>query len=122
MSLHGQSEMTILLVEDDNVIREILGRLMSLEGYHVVGAANGKEALDLLKTLRPKLILLDLMMPTMNGWEFAEALNKDTALAKIPVVVVSAFRDKEAGLNSRASLKKPVDYEQLVSTVRKFCA
>jgi CheY-like chemotaxis protein len=85
----------VLVVEDEDVIRETFGLALELEGYKVFTAANGKEALDLLSKIpAPCLILLDLMMPVMNGWEFIEAVQKDASLSTIPVVVVTAYGDQ----------------------------
>jgi CheY-like chemotaxis protein len=113
----------ILVVEDDEGIRETLQLALELEGYAVTTACNGKEGLAALPLMRmPCLILLDLMMPVMNGWAFAEALRDDQMLAPIPVVIVTAFPDKAAGITqARGVLKKPVELEGLLQMVRRFC-
>jgi CheY-like chemotaxis protein len=69
----------------------------------------------------PCLIVLDLMMPVMNGWEFAEALETDSAYADIPIVTVSAFSDPGKRIRANCSLKKPVDLDILFALVRKHC-
>src|SRR5712691_6808566 len=85
---HGRS---ILIVEDDDAVREALATFLELQGYDVVEAAHGEEALRQLRSARPFcMILLDLMMPVMNGWEFRTHLLSDPTLASIPVVVVTA--------------------------------
>src|SRR5580765_7790969 len=82
---------SILLVEDDFDMRDALIPILEYAGHHVVGAANGREALEQLRAgPKPSLILLDLMMPVMNGTEFRAEQLRDPALASIPVVVVSA--------------------------------
>src|SRR4051812_23507934 len=100
----------ILIVEDDEGIRETLVLALELEGYTVTTAGNGQEGLDVLPHMQtPCLILLDLMMPVMNGWAFAEALRADMVLAAIPVVVVTAFSERAARVTqARGVLKKPI--------------
>ena len=112
----------ILIVEDDDEIRNALRFALESEGYKVFTAANGKEGLGILPQIaRPCLILLDLMMPVMNGWEFANALEKDMVLAGIPVVIVTAFSDQGASIKSKGIIKKPVDLDALFRIVRKWC-
>jgi CheY-like chemotaxis protein len=115
---------SILLVEDDPDIQESLKDALEWEGYHVVGASNGREALDRLPGMpRPCLILLDLMMPVMNGWEFAQAVQTDVMLAAIPIVVVSAFTDEAETkkIRTREVVKKPVDLDLLLRVVKRYC-
>lgn len=96
--------------------------MLETEGYRVSEAENGKIGLDVLKTIqRPCLILLDLMMPVMDGWKFAEAIEHDVEFGQIPIVVVTAFADKADTLKVRSVLKKPIDIEVLLKTVNKFC-
>lgn len=113
----------ILIVEDDEGIREALRLTLELEGYEVITAANGELGLEALSTLqKPCLILLDLMMPVMDGWAFAEALGKNMALAAIPFVIVSAFSGKEKGVaGARGFIKKPVDADVLLKLVGQYC-
>ncbi|HEX9290552.1 MAG TPA: response regulator [Anaeromyxobacteraceae bacterium] len=115
----------VMVIEDDFAIRETLRELLEEEGYHVVGAANGMEALDRLKAGRaPHLILLDLMMPIMDGWEFRSAQQLDPALAGIPVVVISAshgLEQKVAGMSAAAFLAKPFELDALLETVERYC-
>src|SRR5579863_8670231 len=85
-------EPCVLIVEDDDGAREALSDCLEMEGFSVVSARNGKEALDYLHSSpAPKIILLDLYMPVMTGWEFRAAQKQDSAIANIPVVVVTAF-------------------------------
>jgi two-component system chemotaxis response regulator CheY len=113
---------SILVVEDDGGIRETLKYALELEGYKVFTAANGRIAVDLLpKISKPCLILLDLMMPEMNGWEFVDAIEKDKELAAIPVVVVTAFADRSRTIKSNGVIKKPVDLDVLYSVVKQWC-
>ena len=101
----------------------MMAQLLSLEGYEASAVANGREALDYLQRAeRPGLILLDLMMPVMDGWEFRREMRRDPALADLPVIVLSALdpsRDGDAGVV--AFLKKPLDFDRLLELVRRFC-
>jgi CheY-like chemotaxis protein len=80
----------VLVVEDEPDVREPVAQLLAVAGFEVAAAANGLEALRLARSSPPDVIVLDLMMPVMNGWEFRRAQRADPALAAIPVVVVSA--------------------------------
>lgn len=112
----------VLIVEDDEDIRDMMRLFLELEGYAVTTTANGRQALDLLETIpRPCLILLDLMMPVMDGWAFADCLGRNAALADIPVVIVSAFSDRVGDIKARAVFRKPVDMAALLSVVRELC-
>jgi CheY-like chemotaxis protein len=118
--------MTILIVDDDSSIRDLLGLFLAHNGYTVATAHNGAEALALLResVSRPELILLDLMMPVMNGVEFRDAQRADAALAAIPVAVISAdanMGDKAPLLGADAYLAKPIDFAELLATVERFC-
>lgn len=114
----------VLVVEDDQAIRETLRMLLELEGYRVITATNGQEALGLLKTIEPPcLILLDLMMPVMNGWDFLKARSSDAALEAIPVIVVSAANAGSLVFppGADALVRKPVDVDVLLKAVRDWC-
>jgi CheY-like chemotaxis protein len=114
---------TVLIVEDDEDLREMMVEMLSIEGFHAVAAGNGREALDCLHHKpRPDVILLDLMMPVMDGWEFRRQQQADPALAKVPVVVLSALDDARArALGGTAFFKKPPDFDSLVHLVRNYC-
>jgi CheY-like chemotaxis protein len=113
----------VLIVEDDADLREMMDQLLTLEGYQPETATNGKEALDYLKGGgRPDLILLDLMMPVMDGWEFRRRQREDPQLSQLPVVVLSALEPSRAvDLGGAAFLKKPLDFDRLLELVRKYC-
>jgi CheY-like chemotaxis protein len=115
----------ILLVEDDLSIRESIAELLEEEGYTVICAANGAEALERLEVeSAPSLIVLDLMMPVMDGWAFRSAQRKDPRLSAIPVLVVSAShaeRDDVAQLAAAGFLAKPFDLDQFVGEVHRLC-
>ena len=110
------------MVEDDADIRESVCMILEDEGFPTVSAANGKEALATLRRLEPppRLILLDLMMPIMNGWEFYELISRDKTVSAIPVVVMSA-QETDVYAGSLRLLRKPLALDQLLSTVSEFC-
>jgi two-component system response regulator MprA len=118
---------TIVVVEDDDDIREAVCEALDAEGYHTAAAANGQAALDMLHASRelPALILLDLMMPTMDGWEFLRNIDRDAEMHDIPVAVMSAHPSVEQALGgdlrtfgfTRLLLPKPLDFARLLSFV-----
>jgi len=116
---------TILVVEDDDDLREAMAAFLETEGYAIAQAANGADALAYLRnTGRPRLILLDLSMPVMDGWQFHREVHGDAKLAAIPVVVVSGRRDGERPIPQPASgfVPKPLDPTALLAAVRRFCS
>jgi CheY-like chemotaxis protein len=122
----------VLVVDDEDDVRGAIEEILDLEGYPVVGARNGAEALEVLRTNLglPWLILLDLMMPKMDGWEFLAHIDDDSRLHRIPVALMSAHdsvkrafdkhRDEERPL--RLLFPKPLNLLRLLSTVRYFCS
>ena len=121
MALPGKCK-TILIVEDDEDIRNVMVDLLESEGYITEAASNGKEALDLLEAMgKPCLVLLDMMMPIMNGRQFLDTLMTDTLLAPIPVLVVSAVADKTNTEGSIGFLKKPIDIDVVLNVVSQYC-
>lgn len=116
---------TVLVIEDDEPIRTAVQEALELEGYQVLVAGDGKAGLEMIrKAVTPCLILLDLMLPIMNGWEFMEELRKNgNMLAAIPIVVTSAAGGaaKTAAEHAQGFIRKPIDLELLLSTVKKFC-
>jgi CheY-like chemotaxis protein len=112
---------SVLVVEDNEDIREAIGEILEDEGYDVVLAEDGERALELLGEMaRPCLLLVDLIMPKMNGWDLLNALSKNDRLATIPVVVVSAAA-KAANLEGQVVVKKPVDLAIMLQIVRAHC-
>ena len=112
----------LLIVDDDRDIRKTLALCLSAEGYRVVEAANGQEALDILELERPAAILLDLMMPVMDGWAFCEEQRRTGDVT--PIVLLSASGGLEAQareLRVAAFIAKPFDIDRVVSTIEKVC-
>ena len=115
----------ILVVEDEGDVRDGLAAVLRFEGYPVITAGDGRQALVLLQTgLRPCLILLDLMMPVMDGIEFRQKQREHPALRDIPVLVLSGvvhlFNDAR-GMNVAGMLKKPVDIDAMLGLVAAHC-
>jgi CheY-like chemotaxis protein len=120
---HDQAEVTVLVIEDDAAIRDLLSVMLEDEGYTVATASNGADALLYLQTHpRPALIVLDLMMPTMDGWTFRKHQQANPALATIPVVVLSAvkqYEEEAAVLGAVGSLPKPFLLDELSAAIAK---
>lgn len=113
---------TVLVVEDNDDLRSLYEDAMTFEGYSVLSAANGKEALEVLERApeRPRVIVLDLMMPIMDGWTFLEHFRaRGNSYAGINVVICSAAKDEAP--RGVPLLKKPVDLDDLTKTVASLC-
>ena len=116
----------LCVVDDDADIREALGDVLTLEGYEVVMAGDGQSALDRLRTRKSGccLILLDLMMPRMNGWEFRRNQLADPGLADIPVVLLTgagAAAKAIDELHVEGIIEKPVDLDALLAKIADYC-
>jgi CheY-like chemotaxis protein len=115
---------SVMIVEDDRDTREMLGRFLELEGFDVRTAANGQLAFDALQANEePCVIILDLMMPVMNGWQFRERQVRDPRFSRIPVVVVTAAgpREEIPSITADGWLSKPVDFDRLLATIGPLC-
>ncbi len=114
----------VLVIEDDRDIREVIVELLQSEGYSVEGAEHGEEGLRKLAQMErpPRLILLDLMMPVMSGWQFLEARRSVPPLSSVPVVLLSAYANLStaaASLGVNGFLPKPIDLSELVTSVEQ---
>lgn len=108
---------TVLVVDDNVDAAEALAQILDFEGYEVAIANDGRRALEYLKQHRkPDLIILDLMMPVMNGWELRSAIREIPALASIPVVVMTALGDPQV-IEADAIIRKPIDLERMLKIV-----
>jgi CheY-like chemotaxis protein len=117
------AQKTVLLVEDDLEIRDILQDLLEAEGYDVVPASHGRQALEFLtatpRESLPDLVVLDMMMPLVDGSQVLASMKSDPKLSPIPVVVLSAVaRERPAG--AAAFLRKPIPLQKLFDTIRGF--
>jgi CheY-like chemotaxis protein len=111
---------SILVVDDDVSATDSLTDILTAEGYTVAAAKNGKEALKLLRSAPlPRLIILDLFMPEMDGWEFRREQLKDTKLRDIPVVVMTGA-SVYAGIDANVIVHKPLDVERFISLVERY--
>jgi CheY-like chemotaxis protein len=116
----------ILVVDDDETIRDSLVEFLADSGYDAVGAVNGRDALDKLEAPNPRpcMIVLDLMMPVMDGKAFRDEQLRDPVVSSIPVVVISAYKDvttRAEELSATAHLKKPLKLSELLALVRQHC-
>ena len=113
---------SVLIVEDDRSIRETMKMILELNGYSVYTAGDGREALTILKSIRPSLILLDLMMPLMNGWQFLNELKKLDQTSSVPVVIVSAAGNAVAASQElgKELLLKPLKLETFLQVVKRY--
>lgn len=116
----GAAGRTVLVVEDDDAIRETLCEILALEGHRARGAVNGQAALDLLADgYGPDVILLDLMMPVVDGWEFCRRRDQDPELAEIPVIVLTGVsRIEDSPVPPERTFRKPIDVRRLLAAVR----
>ncbi|MEO8432700.1 MAG: response regulator [Acidobacteriota bacterium] len=117
-------EPDVLIVEDDDALRDALCRTLESDGLKCHSVSRGEHAVaGILKDgWRPRLILLDLMMPGMTGWDFLDLRARTDRLRTIPVIVLSAAADRASSkdLSAEATLKKPVKGEELIAAVRRY--
>lgn len=116
---------TILFVEDTTEQRDLVAMFLGMNGYHVEVANNGIEGLAQARKLRPDLILLDLGMPKMDGYQMLQELRADEALKDIPVVVISAWtaakhRERAEAAGADVFITKPFELTHILTTVRKY--
>jgi CheY-like chemotaxis protein len=119
----GKTRRRVLVVDDDRDLRDLLAAVLSSAGYEVLTAENGAAALSVLRTVLPDLIVLDLMMPVMNGWQFREAQMALPDYARIPVVCLSghhAARHQASTLGISACVVKPFEIDDLISVVGRL--
>jgi two-component system OmpR family response regulator len=113
----------VLIVDDDPAIRGLMAEALRSEGYDVDLAAHGAEALDAMRARRPATVLLDLMMPVMDGFTFMEHCHREQLCDGVPILVISAVQDalnRVAELPVQATLAKPFDLDELVRLVSRF--
>ena len=111
------------MIDDDPATRDLLRRFLGAEGYRVLTAATGDEGLRLVRTERPDVVTLDVLMPGINGWAVLTTLKADAELAEIPVVVLSILDDRDVGYTLGAAdyLTKPIDRDRLLTVLRRHC-
>ena len=120
---HRMAYSYVLVVDDDPAIRGLVADALRGEGYVVDRAAHGREALDAMRANRPATVILDLMMPVMDGFSFLEACQKEQLCPGVPIVVISAVQDLLRRINEmpvNAAIAKPFDLDDLVRTVGQY--
>ena len=122
MAKDGESCTGILIVDDDPDIRDSLREVLEDEGYTVNTVGNGREALDYLhRSPRPCVILLDLMMPVMDGWQFRREQKQDPAIATIPLIVITATGKRPVLIDADELVMKPLDLGRLFEAIERYC-
>lgn len=119
----SDSTQRVLVVDDDPAIREFVGQALEEEGYEIRLAVDGQDALCKLRDWHANLIVLDLMMPTMDGWTFRDKQRENGDLADIPVIVMSAARNLQGQadrLQPAAILPKPFDLNTLLTETERL--
>lgn len=117
------SQARILSIEDDPEMRGLLQLIFERQGHHVVGVKKGEFGLELLKSLRPDILLLDLMLPDVDGWELYRELKDDQELAQVPVVIVSARSEEDDAqdgyhvVGDDRFVEKPFEVKELIEIV-----
>lgn len=113
---------SVLVIDDDPDVREVTALTLLASGFTVETAANGKIALSLLESIRPALILLDVMMPIMDGPEFRQCQRQNPSLLRIPTVVMTAASTEPwLDVAIAETLRKPVGRAALLQVVRRYC-
>ena len=116
----GQTSRTVLVVDDDPGVLEVLELALSAEGYDVVLARDGQEALERAASSQPNVMLVDLMMPVMDGWQFVRECRKHEEWDRTPVIILSAARNVEHAaqeLGAQAVVSKPFNLDDLLNVV-----
>lgn len=112
----------VAIVEDDSEFRNMLRELLEEEQYRVVAVANGAEALEALSNIVPNVILLDVSMPVMDGFDFLRFRNEDPRLAAVPVVLVTNARPHERPTTGVSNVvRKPIDIDEILFAIRRYC-
>jgi CheY-like chemotaxis protein len=118
----------VLYIEDERPVIDLVREALKTAGYKVVGATSGRQGLTMMKERKPDLLLLDLMMPDINGWDVYREVKTDKQLADIPVIVVSAKVPDAGNIIIKDLppvddyLTKPFDVEDLIRSVNQLLA
>jgi len=110
----------VLVVDDDSDLREVVAEAIANAGYVVEQAENGQIALDKMRADTPCVVLLDLMMPVMDGWEVVDVMDADPQLSRVPVCIITA-QDRIAPPRNACLLKKPVRTDDLLAKIAQYC-
>ena len=115
----------ILLVEDNDVNREMLLRRLKKRGYEIVEAVNGQEAVDKTRSESPTIVLMDMSLPVMDGWEATKQLKADKSTKMIPIIGLTAhamIEDKQKAIQAGCDdyVTKPVEFDNLIATIERL--
>ncbi|RYD62117.1 MAG: response regulator, partial [Verrucomicrobiaceae bacterium] len=122
--VESSEQSLVLVIDDDLTVHDLVRRFMQKEGYNCVCASNGMEGLELARKLRPSIIVLDVMMPNMDGWSVLTRLKGDPEISDIPVVMLTMVDSKELGFSLGVDeyMLKPIERSEFVNILRKYCA
>lgn len=114
----------VLVIDDDPAIRQTMQDVLGIHGYKVVTASDGQEGIEVLSSMKepPCIILLDLMMPGVNGWGFLDFQRSSPEFSSVPVVICSAYEASARSIGTSPVLIKPVKLDALVNAIKAFCA
>ncbi len=113
----------ILSIEDDPEMSSLIQLIFERKGHRVIGARRGELGLELIKSLKPDVLLLDLMLPDIDGWELYRQMKTDKELAKVPIIIVSARSEEQDAANgfhvidNDRFIQKPFEVKELIDTV-----
>ena len=115
----------VLLVEDNDINRDMLTRRLTRAGLTVITAADGASALEMMREDQPGVVLMDMTLPILNGWEATQKAKQDSAIAHIPIIALTAHAmaaDKERAMSAGCSEyeTKPVDFPSLLAKIYQF--
>ncbi|MCK6681785.1 MAG: ATP-binding protein [Thermoanaerobaculia bacterium] len=118
----GAGTPVVLVVDDDPAMRDLMIRNLGKDGIGVVTAWSGSEGLRLAKILRPRCVILDVLMPRMDGWNVLTELRKDPAIGSLPVIMTTVLDDRSQYIQrgANAFIRKPVDWVQMLKVVREL--
>jgi CheY-like chemotaxis protein len=117
-----QAQPIVLVIEDDESLRKLLRFIIEYHGCQVLDAANGVDALiQLSQTDLPNLILLDMMMPVMNGWQFFAMIKAEPKYKNIPVVIMTAYSKSEISIPENEIVQKPIGVSVIYALIHKYC-
>ena len=122
VSIENQNAKTILIIDDDPTVSELIKRQLTKDAYNVVIANNGKEGIELARKIKPNLITLDILMPEMDGWSVLRTLKADPEVSKIPVVMASILDEKNKGFSLGAAdfVSKPIEKDRLINSIQSL--
>jgi PAS domain S-box-containing protein len=114
--------LTVLVVDDDPAVHDVLSATLGKEGYNVLHAADGAEALEVMRKMRPDIVTLDVMMPKIDGWSLLGMMKSDGVLQSIPVIMLTIVDDRNLGFSLGASefMTKPIDRQRLIALIQQF--